>query len=194
MYQDFAANLLQSGWQAALIPSGGRHQLVLNSMAYLIGGEYEKAWESWLMVEPNWANPDQWPRMMSAVQSNRGGCYPAGLMISAGQPGGQELLAMALEYMESHYADQEGSTFEFWNLGLCYLLDGSFDQAFEFWERYISNGHWTDFRWFMIERFPWWNPVLDDPRHPELMNHLAEEKEAQRVLVENMEETFPAIP
>ena len=169
-------------WQAALaeweFPQNWLYMAILN----LIGQEYETAYETWVEAQPRWADPAEWPQLIrtSPSRSNRGGCFAAGIFVGAGAENAQDLVTLSRNYMEKHYEGHETHSAEFWPLGYCYLVDGSWDLALDFWEQYVENGHWADFRWFLTERMPWWEPLREHPRYIALVQRVEDLKAEQR--------------
>ena len=65
---------------------------------YLLGRDFRKARDLWLEREPGWAEPELWEQL---IEQNDGGCFQAGIFISAGERDmGEALLQESLEYLE----------------------------------------------------------------------------------------------
>jgi tetratricopeptide (TPR) repeat protein len=192
---NLAIDLDGSSWQEALQSDDSATAPLINTWLYLIGEDYQSAYESFLKWRPYWGDPEQWPHLIRTDDMYHGACFAAGIFISAGQEGGWELLALAREYLEVNYAKTEKKWFPwFWNLGLCYLLDGSHEDALDFWEEYVARGHWSFPVWFLVHRLPWWEPLREHPRYIELMNRVEQSKSEQRKLIRKMGVMIPEIP
>jgi tetratricopeptide (TPR) repeat protein len=194
---DYFINMMQSGWQAALMldslpEAWAGHPAIAGgrALAYLIGRRYQAAYENFLQAEPAWTDPEQWPLL---IEENSGGCYAAGIFISAGElESGRELLRQSLHYLEVELPKYVEHTDRYWNLGVCYLLDGRYDEALRFFEQYVDHGHWGDWHWFYVKDMPYWDPVRENPRYIALMSRVEELKAEQRELIRRLDEPTDA--
>jgi hypothetical protein len=84
-------------------------------------------------------------------------------------------------------------------LSWCYLLDGSYEKAFDFIEQRIEHGHiWSGTRgtwsWWLIKQLPWWEPVREHPRYIAIEKLVDEKMAEQRELLRQMDEAGTTVP
>jgi len=84
-------------------------------------------------------------------------------------------------------------------LGWCYLLEWSYEKAFEFIEQRIEHGHiWSSSRggwaWVEIKQMPWWDPLRDHPRYIAIEKRVEEKMTEQRELLRQMDEAGTTVP
>jgi len=165
---------------------------------YLIEGDLQAARENLLKFRPGWADPDQWPRLIET--SMELACNYAGILMGTGDEAlGEDLLGQIIYYHEEilpEWVDDSHTKFE---LGWCYLIDGSYEKAFDFIEQRIEHGHiWSDTRgtwsWSGIRELLWWDPLRDHPRYIAIEKLVAEKTAEQRELLRQMDEAGTTVP
>ena len=164
--------------------------LAWKANSYLLGGDLQKAREYWLRAEPGWANSDQWQRLISVNYTRldrTNGCNFAGILIGTGDEAtGQDLLRQALHYNEEIFPGLVQDSHRWQGLGWCYLVEGSFEQALDFYEQRYAHGHISE--WYEDEKLPWWEPVRDHPRYIAMVNRIEGMLAEQRELLRQMDE------
>lgn len=151
--------------------------------AYLYGHEFNKARELLLKSSPEWLEPEKWHDMIVTLQ---GACYDAGILISGGEKTlGEALLRQSLEY-EEQGLPASTHWWSFMSPGICYLVDGSYDKALGFFEEMAANSRLQT--WWWARRWPWWEPILDDPRFLALETRIEALLAEQRELLRQMDE------
>jgi TolB-like protein/Tfp pilus assembly protein PilF len=205
---DFWAILDRNGWRSAIEwldhPDWAnrfvRTKKIFRAHAYVVGSDYQSAYQEVMGYDPRWVDPSQW-RELNLMQRNGGvqniydptfdSCFPAGVFIGAGQETlGRELLADSIDYLENEVSTLVEDPDRFWGLGLCYLIEGSFEKALGFFEQYVEHGHYSHPSWIWIRQLPWWDPVRDHPRFIAMMDRVREMQSEQRLLLEDTQ--FPA--
>ena len=154
---------------------------------YMSQGEFQKVRDWWSQEDSRWSDPDQWHYYFSGrgYQSTRD-CEGAGVLMATGDEAlGRQLLSEAMQYMETEFPRLIQHTYRFRSLGVCYLVDGQYDKTFDFFSERIEHGHAGN--WSMTSKYPWWNPVRDDPRFVALGQKAEEVLAEQRALLQQME-------
>ncbi len=165
---------------------------------YLIEGDLQAARENLLKFEPGWANPDQWPRLIKT--SKEYACNYAGILMGTGDEAlGKDLLQQIIYYHEEILPGLIDDSHLWFELGWCYLLDGSYEKAFDFTEQRIEHGHiWSDSRgtwsWWLIRELLWWDPVREHPRYIAIEKMVEEKTAEQRDLLRQMDEAGTTVP
>ena len=164
--------------------------LAWKANSYLLGGDLQKAREYWLRAEPGWANSDQWQRLISVNYTRldrTNACNFAGILMATGdQALGQDLLRQAIHYYEEILPGLVQDSHRWQGLGWCYLVEGSFQQALDFYEQRYAHGHISE--WYEDEKLPWWEPVRDHPRYIAMVNRIEGMLAEQRELLRQMDE------
>ena len=158
--------------------------------SYLLGGNLQKAREYWLRAGPEWANPDQWQRLISVPYTRLdrlNACNFAGILIGTGDEAtGQDLLRQAMHYYEEILPGLVQDSHRSRGLGWCYLVEGSVDKALDFHEQRVAHGHISE--WYVEEKWPWWEPLRDHPRYIAMVNKIEGMLAEQRELLRQMDE------
>jgi tetratricopeptide (TPR) repeat protein len=170
--------------------------------AELFRGELHKAHEYYLKGDPRWADPDQWSKLIT--QNRKDACMFAGLLLSIGEESqGRELLrqlrrhneeilpALLPVLLEDSYRNQA--------VGLCYLAEGSYEKALDFYEQRIERGYiWESWRggfgWRAVDKLPWWNPIREHPRYIAMATRIEEKQSEQRELLRSMDDAGITVP
>jgi len=164
--------------------------LSLKANLYLIAGDLQTAREYWLRAEPDWADPDQWQRLISTTQDRLdrlNGCNFAGILIGTGDEAlGQDLLQQAIHYYEEILPSLVKDSHRWNGLGWCYLAAGSTEKALDFYEQRVAHGHISE--WWEERYLPWWEPVRDHPRYIAIVNRIDGMLAEQRELLRQMDE------
>jgi tetratricopeptide (TPR) repeat protein len=165
---------------------------------YLIEGDLQAARENLLKFRPGWADPDQWPRLIET--SMEFACNYAGILMGTGDEAlGEDLLRQIIYYHEEILPEWVDDSYSKFELGWCYLIDGSYEKAFDFIEQRIEHGHiWSDTRgiwgWSGIRELLWWDPLRHHPRYIAIEKMVEEKMAEQRELLRQMDEAGTAVP
>jgi TolB-like protein/cytochrome c-type biogenesis protein CcmH/NrfG len=195
----FLTVLDRSGWREALhwldenvSPERASLPAVLETRAlvHLIGRNAQEAFELWMQSQPGWLDTDNWQHLISG---QRDGCLTAGLFISAGKTVlGRALLSQSLEFVEGESRGRYKGIDRSAGPGLCYLLNGSYDRAFAFFDQYVEQAHFANYFWIFVRQLPWWDPVRSHPRYVAMMSRIEEIKAEQRELIRRLDEPTDA--
>jgi len=154
--------------------------------AYLYGDEFINARELVLHDIPELLEPGKWQDL---IVSLGGACYEAGILISSGEKTlGEALLRQSLDY-EERGLPAATHWWSFMSPGICYLIDGSYDKALGFFEQMTADSRYQN--WWWVKRWPWWGPILDDPRYLALEARIEALLAEQRDLLRQMDEIKP---
>jgi len=112
---------------------------------------------------------------------------------------GKDLLQQIIYYHEEILPGLIEDSHRRYELAWCYLLDGSYEKAFEFIEQRIEHGHiWSSSRggwaWVEIKQIPWWDPLRDHPRYIAIEKRVEEKMAEQRELLRQMDEAGTTVP
>ena len=174
------------------LPSDGRVTFKLKAFANLSTGKLQKARGYWLQWEPAWADPDQWHRLIRDDPSYA--CNYAGILMNTGdQELGKDLLRQAIHYFEEVLPKLVEDSHRWPRLGVCYLVEGSYEKALDFYEQRVEHGHISAMRtrtwvWWFANKEPWWDPVRDHPRYIAMEEKIEEMMAEQRELLRQMDE------
>ncbi len=164
--------------------------LAWKANSHLLRGDLQKGREYSLRAEPGWANPDQWQRLISAsnISLDRiNACNFAGILMATGDEAlGRDLLRQTIHYYEDIFPGLVEDSHRSPALGWCYLVEGSFEKALEFYEQRVAHGHIST--WWSDEKWPWWEPLRDDPRYIAMVNRIDGMLAEQRELLRQMDE------
>jgi len=160
--------------------------------ANLFAGNLQEAREYWLKWEPDWDDPDQWNQLIKEnLQHN---CNFAGILMNTGdKTTGKNLLGQIIHYHEEILPGLVDDSHRWHELGWCYLLEGSYEKALDFYEQRIEHGHIWDSSvfggsWKRNEKLPWWDPVRDHPRYTAMVKTIEEKVAEQRELLRQIDE------
>ncbi len=164
--------------------------LAWKANSHLLGGDLQKAREYWLRAEPDWADSDNWQRLISVPLTRldrTNACNFAGILMATGDEAvGQDLLRQAIHYFEDILPGQVQDGQHSRGLGWCYLVAGSFDKALDVYEQRVAHGHISP--WYVDEKWPWWEPLRDHPRYIAMVNRIEGMLAEQRELLRQMDE------
>ncbi len=112
---------------------------------------------------------------------------------------GKDLLRQTIYYHEEILPGLVEDSHRWFELGWCYLLEGSYEKALEFTEKRIEHGHiWNATRggwnWSEIKQVPWWDPLRDNPRYIAIEKMVEEKTAEQRELLRQMDEAGTTVP
>jgi tetratricopeptide (TPR) repeat protein len=203
---DFWAIFNRDGWQATLdwldsLPPAWTDRNLKERVrqvlyVYVVAERYGNAYEHLIRTEPRWVEPEEWHDLI-VIQRNGApdhipfdlydSCVPAGVLIDAGEEAlGRALINQTIDLLENEIGAVVDDIHRFQTLGVCYLLNGFYDKALEFFEDYVADGHFSDPNWIWVRQLPWWKPVRNDPRFIALLQQVAALQAEQRDLLERM--------
>jgi len=168
------------------------------ALANLMAGDLQKAREYWLKWAPGWADPGQWRQLINEEPAY--GCHYAGILMTTGDEAlGKDLLRQVIHYHEEILPTLVEDSHRWQELGWCYLIEGSYEKALDFYELRIAHGHISkSFQlgrsWWIVEKLPWWEPVRDHPRYTAMVNKIEEMLAEQRELLRQMDESGTTVP
>lgn len=160
--------------------------------------DLQKAHEYWLKADPRWADPGQWQRLIE--EGPEEACMFAGVLMGTGhQAPGQDLLRQLRHYNEEILPGLVQDSYRSQGPGLCYLVEGSYEKALDFYEQRIEHGYIWDsalygWNWRRVKWLPWWDPIRDHPRYLAMVRKIDEKRAEQREILRRMDEAGTTVP
>jgi TolB-like protein len=197
---DWQTFIAQSKWQDAIsvleaLPPQAQALKVVTLgywLAYLNAGDFHKAHQYMMQDRSYISDREQW--QLEFTDKNRFACEIPGILIEAGDKAlGLDLLQLFLQNFKAVEAGQNPHVINTYQWIVCYLIDGSFDQALDILERETAQGRLLD-RWWLLGKIPWWEQLEDNPRYIALVNRIETRLAEQRKLLKEMEEAGSFVP
>jgi TolB-like protein/Tfp pilus assembly protein PilF len=127
---------------------------------YMMSGDEEKAMQAFELNDPALKDPASWRE--SIEKDVLSAClYGWLLQRGADADGGKRLVDQANLYMKEELPRYVDSP-ERYDIGICQLAQGKFDEAIETLEKVVDHGFYG--RWWLRTPLPLFDPVRDDPR------------------------------
>jgi len=164
----------------------------------ILRGDLQKAHEYWLKADPRWADPDQWQNLIE--QGPEQACKFSGVLMGTGhEAAGQDLLSQLRQYNEEILPGLVEDIYRSQGPWLCYLVEGSYERALDFYEQRIERGYIWDSRlygwnWRGVKWLPWWDPIRDHPRYLAMVRKIDEKRAEQREILRRMDEAGTTVP
>jgi TolB-like protein/Tfp pilus assembly protein PilF len=150
---------------------------------YMMSGDEEKAMQAFELNDPALKDPASWRE--SIEKDVLSAClYGWLLQRGADADGGKRLVDQANLYIKEELPRYVDSP-ERYDIGICQLAQGRFDEAIETLEKVVDHGFYG--RWWLRTPLPLFDPVRDDPRFLAALAKIDAEMARQRENLARME-------
>jgi len=156
----------------------GRPPFIQRVIGYInvFNGDYSAARAAFEASDPGWFDPGQWSATLEQAPSDA--CTAGALLIRTGDEElGRQLLQASIDYLQNtlpgyiHHADR-------YDVETCLLELGQTEAALAAIETRMDHGHISQF--WMMRRWPLYEPLWGDPKFESLMARYDLEMAAQR--------------
>ena len=190
---DFSALIAQSKWQEAIriLDALPPQRYPAKFVAYwymkihMFSGNFREAHEFLLKNMPSIADREQWQQAFTDKQLF--GCDYAGILVEAGDEAlGHDLARLIIRNFETPDAGKKSDFGQSQEMFVCYLVEGSFNEALDIFDRETAEGRLMGDWWFW-SKLPWWQQLENDPRYTALVNKIEALLAEQRELLSEMD-------